>query len=136
MESKDKKLSKREAINEYVKWLERQGGGYYFRKEELKRMKQSLGMAVNMLTSLPDEVEPHTLNVALALLVAYIAANGKEKDGDTISQLQTIGVYIRYTLESESNPLSRVLDLMYGKEKKHEDVRVMLHEILTIDKYL
>lgn len=130
------KMSKREAINDYVKCLERQGGGYYFRKEELKRMKQSLGMAVNMLTSLPDEVEPHTLNIALALLVAYIAANGKEERDDKIRQLSTIVAYTRYTLESESNPLSRVLDLMYGKEKKHEDVRVMLHEILTIDKYL
>lgn len=136
MESKDKKLSKREAINEYVKCLEIQGGGKFFSKEELRRMKQCLGMAVNMLTSLPDEVEPHALNIALALLVAYIAANGKEKDEDMIRQLQTIGVYIRLLVDSHSNPLAKVLDLMHGKEKKDEDIRVMLHEICSINKYL
>lgn len=136
MENKDKKLSKREAINEYVKCLEMQGNGKFFTKEELRRMKQSLGMAVNMLTSLPDEVEPHALNIALALLVAYIAANGKVQTGDKIDQLSTIGVYIHYIIQSGKNPLSRVLDLMHGKEKKHEDIRVMLHEICSIDKYL
>ena len=136
MESKSKKLSKREAINEYVKCLELQCSGKFFTKEELRRMKQSLGMAVNMLTSLPDEVDVHAMNIALALLVAYIASNGKDEFDDKISQLSTIGTYIRYIIHSDKNPLSRVLDLMHGKEKKHEDIRVMLHEILTIDKYI
>lgn len=130
------KMSKREAINEYVKCLEMQGGGYYFRKEELKRMKQSLGMAVNMLTSLPDEVEPHALNIALALLVAYIAANGKDKMDDKQRQLTTIGVYINYTINSGVNPLAKVLDFMHGKESKGDDICVMLHEICSINKYL
>lgn len=136
MESKDKKLSKREAINKYIDALEKQGGGKFFSKEELRRMKQALGMAVNMLTSLPDEVDPHALNIALALLVTYIAANGKDKIDDKQRQLTTIGVYINYIINSRSNPLSRVLDFMYGKEKKNEDIRVMLHEICSISKYL
>lgn len=136
MESKDKKLSKREAINKYIDALEMQGGGKFFSKEELRRMKQALGMAVNMLTSLPDEVEPHALNIALALLLAYIAANGKEKPDEKIRQLGTIVVYIRYIIESDNNPLSRVLDFMHGKKKKNEDIRVMLHEICSISKYL
>ena len=113
-----------------------QGNSKFFSKEELRRMKQSLGMAVNMLTSLPDEVDPHALNIALALLVAYIAANGKAQGEDMINQLQTIGVYIRYIIDSRSNPLAKVLDLMHGKEKKDEDIRVMLHEICSINKYL
>lgn len=136
MESKDKKLSKREAINKYIAALEMQGGGRFFSKEELRRMKQSLGMAVNMLTSLPDEAEPHALNIALALLVAYIAANGEEMFDEKIRQLGTIVVYSRYIIESDNNPLSRVLDFMHGKENKHDDVRVMLHEICSISKYL
>lgn len=136
MESKDKKLSKREAINEYVKCLEIQGNGKFFTKEELRRMKQALNMSVNMLTSLPDEVDVHAMNIALALLVAYIAANGKSELKEKLIQLGTIGTYIRYTIEAQNNPLSKVLDLMHGKEKKHEDIRVMLHEILTIDKYI
>ena len=136
MESKDKKLSKREAINEYVKCLEIQGNGKFFTKEELRRMKQSLGMAVNMLTSLPDEVDTHALNIALSLLCAYVAANGKKSEHDKLVHLATIVSYSRYTIEAESNPLAKVLDLMHGKEKKHEDVRVVLHEILTIDKYI
>lgn len=136
MESKSKKLSKREAINEYVKRLENKRGIKFFSKEELRRMKKSLGMAVNMLTSLPDEVEPHALNIALALLVAYIAANGKDKMDDKQRQLATIGVYINYTINSGVNPLAKVLDLMHGNEKKDEDIRVMLHEICSINKYL
>lgn len=136
MESKDKKLSKREAINEYVKWLERQGDSKFFSKEELRRMKQSLGMAVNMLTSLPDEVDQHALNIALSFLCAYVAANGKDSEHDKIVHLATIVAYSRYTIEAESNPLAKVLDLMHENEKKHEDDRVMLHEILTIDKYI
>lgn len=147
MESKDTKMSKREAINEYVKCLEIQGNGKFFTKEELRRMKKSLSMAVNMLTSLPDEVDVHAMNIALALLVAYIAANGKSELEDKISQLSTIGTYIRYTIDSGTNPLSKVLDYMHGKKKEclttgstfhqtNDDIRVMLHEILTISKYI
>lgn len=132
----DKKLSKREAINEYVKCLEIQCSGKFFTKEELRRMKQALGMSVNMLTSLPDEAEPHALNIALALLVAYIAANGKDKMDDKQRQLATIGVYINYTINSGVNPLAKVLDFMHGKESKGDDIRVMLHEICSINKYL
>lgn len=136
MENKDKKLSKREAINVYLKCIQIQGESKFFSNEELRRMKKSLGMAVNMLTSLPDEVELHALNISLALLVAYIAANGKVQGEDMISQLQTIGVYIRYIIDSHSNPLAKVIDLMHGNEKKDEDIRVMLHEICSISKYL
>lgn len=136
MESKDKKLSKREAINEYIKALKTQGNGKFFSKEELRRMKKSLGMTVNMLTSLPDEVDPHALNIALALLVAYVAANGKENNEDIRRQLETIGVYIRYIIDTRTNPLAKVLDFMHGNKKKNEDIRVMLHEICSINLYL
>lgn len=132
----DKKMSKREAINVYLKWLQIQGESKFFSNEELGRLKKSLGMAVNMLTSLPDEVEPHALNIALALLVAYIAANGKDKMDDKQRQLATIGVYINYTINSGVNPLAKVLDFMHGKESKGDDIRVMLHEICSINKYL
>lgn len=109
-----KELTNSEAVLKYVDWLDESGELEKYGVDRDKVICAS-DYAVNMLTALPNVCEMSGLYPALATLLAYLIKNGNDDYARQIRELQSIVILTRRALESDHNPLAKILDFKYHK---------------------
>lgn len=109
-----KQLKNSEAVLKYVDWLDENGE---LEKQGIDRDKVicSSYYAISMLTGLPKYCDMADLYPALSVLLGYIIKNGEDNKARRIKVLQMITVLTHRALESEHNPIARILDFKYHK---------------------
>lgn len=109
-----KELTNSEAVIKYVDWLDESGE---LEKHGVNRDKVicSSDYAVNMLTALPRVCDMSGLYPAIAILLAYLIKNGNNNEERRLKTLQSIVMLTRSALESDHDPLAKILDFKYNK---------------------
>lgn len=109
-----KQLTNSEAVLKYVDWLDKNGE---LEKQGLDRDRiiTSSYYAISMLMGLPKYCDMADLYPALTVLLQYIIKNGEDNEARRIRVLQMIVTLTHRALESEHNPIAKILDFKYHK---------------------
>lgn len=107
------------AIASYALWLNSpKEAENRLDKQELLTLTSSLRVSMAMVDALPDEVDSHILDVALANLLAFVVSNGKSTYAESVNHLSMVVKYTDIILElSPKTPIARVMDYIMGKEQ-------------------
>lgn len=109
-----KELTNSEAVLKYVDWLD-EGGELEKYGVNRDKVICSSDYALNMLTALPNVCNMAGLYPAVAILLAYLIKNGNDNEAIRIKTLQSIVKLTRSSLESDHDPLAKILDFKYHK---------------------
>lgn len=109
-----KQLTNSEAVLKYVDWLD-ETGELEKMGVDRERVINSSDYAINMLMGLPKYCDMADLYPALVVLLDYIIKNGEDNEERRFRVFQMIVALTKKSLESEHNPIARILDFKYHK---------------------